>query len=150
MAKIGECEFWVISELNAQLIVHHPYTDLSELQKTLSLSSEEIAAVWSVINDHYVTALPLQRPPKVIAIAAIVLVLVVRTSQGSGSGARPGGAQANRAEQIMRWLGKSEMDIAAVAESVQELVSMYAALERYNEKTCKEQLGKLARARGLN
>lgn len=146
MSKLGECEFWLISELNAQLIVHHPYQELSNLKDSLALTNDELALAWSVINDHYVTVMLLQKPPRIVALAALVLVAVVRPSQNAGSE----GSRTSRGEQVMRWIGKGDVDIEAIAESVQELISMYATLDQYNEKVCKEQLLKLARARGLN
>src|SRR6478609_9066367 len=51
VSKLGECEFALISEMSSQLIVHHPYRTLSELQTELPLSSDEVALAWSVIND---------------------------------------------------------------------------------------------------
>src|SRR6266516_2746677 len=72
-SKLGECEFFLISEMNSQLIVHHPYRTLLDLQGTLSLTQEETTLAWSVINDHYFTDLPLLYPPHVIAITAIFL-----------------------------------------------------------------------------
>jgi hypothetical protein len=56
-AKLGECEFWLISEIKAQLIIHHPYRSLNELQTKLELSQDEMSVAWSVVNDHYVTDL---------------------------------------------------------------------------------------------
>jgi cyclin C len=81
-SKLGECEFQLISEMNSQLIVHHPYRDLTELQTTLGLNQEEISLAWSIVNDHYYTDLPLIHPPHVIAVTAAFLAVVLKPGQG--------------------------------------------------------------------
>ena len=35
ISKIGECEFTLISEMNSQLIIHHPYRSMAELRRAL-------------------------------------------------------------------------------------------------------------------
>ena len=64
--------------MSSQMIVHQPYRTLSALQTTLSLTQEEAALAWSIINDHYMTDLPLLFAPHIIAIMAILLALVLR------------------------------------------------------------------------
>ena len=96
-SKIGECEFFLISEMNSQLIIHQPYRTLSILQSELSLSAEDTSLAWSVINDHYMTDLPLLYPPHIIALTAIQLSLVLRPSNTHGSsqaGTTSGGGSA--------------------------------------------------------
>lgn len=224
-AKVGECEFWVISEMNSQLIVHHPYRTLQELKggdggngpsttggngftssstglaPGLSLSEEETAVAWSIINDSYLTDLLLLHPPHVIAVTAIVLAVVLRPSQhsnlqaaglsisGSGMpnmlnganganmksfGANSGMSAASvasaaatafappsdtsataspqqiRAQKLVTWLAESEVSIEGVAECVQELVSLYEVWESYNEKDCKEKVGRFVKGQGLD
>lgn len=171
-AKLGECEFWIISELNSQLIVHHPYRTLSELQGQLGLSADEVALSWSVINDHYLTDLPLLYPPHVIAVAAILIAVVFKPSQSTaaptGSGAvagavrdgttnmaslltdKAGSSMPSRVQKLVDWLSTSEVDIEAVIECTQEIISLYEVWEQYSEKTCKEQIVRYVKARGLD
>lgn len=94
MSKVGECEFFMISEMNSQLIVHQPYRTLTALQADFALSPDDVALAWSVINDHYMTDLPLLYPPHVVAVTAILLALVLRpnASSSSGSGSQGGGS----------------------------------------------------------
>jgi cyclin C len=87
-SKLGECEFFLISEMNSQLIVHQPYRTLNTLQTDFGLGPEEVALAWSVINDHYMTDLPLLYEPHIVALTAILLALVLRPS------AVPAGGQA--------------------------------------------------------
>jgi cyclin C len=87
-SKLGECEFYMISELNSQLIIHQPYRTLTALQGDLQLTTDESSMAWSVINDSYMTDLPLLYPPHIIAVTAILLGLVCKPL---APGANPGG-----------------------------------------------------------
>ncbi|KAH8429600.1 cyclin-dependent protein serine/threonine kinase regulator SSN8 [Aspergillus melleus] len=171
VSKLGECEFALISEMNSQLIVHHPYRTLSELQPELALTSDEVALAWSVINDHYLTDLPLLYPPHVIAVMAIIVAIVFKPSQtnfhGSAApiasamrdggmnilaalGDRNGSGPPARIQKIIAWLAESEVDVRAVIECTQELVSLYEVWEQYSEKHCKELLGRMIKSRNLD
>ncbi|OGE52663.1 hypothetical protein PENARI_c009G05302 [Penicillium arizonense] len=174
VAKLGECEFALISEMSSQLIVHHPYRTLSELQSELSLTSEEVALGWSAINDHYLTDLPLLHPPHVIAIMAIIVAVVFKpshpanfsgsTQSALASAMRDGGgmhmmaALSDKAgsgpppkiQKLVGWLAESEVDIKAVIECTQELVSLYEVWEQYSEKTCKELIGRMVKSKNLD
>ena len=170
ISKLGECEFYLISEMNCQLIVHHPYRTLVELQNTLNLAQDEVSLSWSIINDHYLTDLPLLHPPHIIAVTAIFLALVLRPSQGGvltagspasilaniSSGTKESltienfasGSPQGKVQFLVKWLAESEIDIKAMAECTQEIISLYDVWERYKEKDCKEQIARFARTRG--
>jgi cyclin C len=174
VAKLGECEFALISEMSSQMIVHHPYRTLSELQSELSLTSEEVALGWSVINDHYLTDLPLLHPPHVIAIMAIIVAVVFKpshpvtfsgsTQSALASAMREGGGMhmmtalsdksgsgpPQKIHKLVGWLAESEVDIKAVIECTQELVSLYEVWEQYSEKTCKELIGRMVKSKNLD
>ncbi|RPB05933.1 cyclin-like protein [Choiromyces venosus 120613-1] len=79
-AKLAECEFYLISEMNSYLIVHHPYRTLQDLTPVLSLNADENNTAWQVINDSCLTDLPLLYPPHIIALTAIFLSVVLKTS----------------------------------------------------------------------
>jgi cyclin C len=160
--------------MSSQLIVHHPYRTLSELQPELGLTSDEVALAWSVINDHYLTDLPLLYPPHVIAVMAILIAVVFKPSQtnfhssgqsslagalreGGVAGAmaalapdKNGGGPAPRIQRIINWLAESEVDIKAVIECTQELVSLYEVWEQYSEKHCKELIGRMVKSKNLD
>jgi len=173
VSKLGECEFSLISEMNYQMIVHHPYRTLTELQAELSLTSDEIALAWSVINDHYLTDLPLLYPPHVIAVMAILTAVIFKPSQTNFHGTGPpslagalreGGitgalaaiGEKNspgpppRIQKVISWLAESEVDIKAVIECTQELVSLYEVWEQYSEKHCKELIGRMVKTKNLD
>jgi cyclin-C len=176
VAKLGECEFSLISEMSSQLIVHHPYRTLSELQPELTLTSDEVALSWSVINDHYLTDLPLLYPPHVIAVMAILIAVVFKPSQVNFHGGGPssslasalreggvaamaslgtdkagsGGAASPRIQKIVNWLAESEVDIKAVIDCTQELISLYEVWEQYSEKHCKELVARMVKGKSLD
>ncbi len=217
----------MISEMNSQMIIHQPYRTLTSLQPDLGLSQDEVALAWSIINDHYMTDLPLLYPPHVITLTAILLSLVLRPAvpgsqgnvggtgsataanmnmaaasaalaqaqaraaiQGGGgstSGAAtplpsPGGSggqlaayqqqqqqlqlqhlsqgdsaarektQDNRSkiQRFAIWLGETTVDIEAMIDCTQELISFYEFHEQYNEKNTREQINRFVKARGLD
>jgi cyclin-C len=97
-SKLGECEFSLISELRSQLIIHQPYRTLQGIQTDLSMQNEDISLAWSVINDHYMTDLPLLYPPHVIAHTAVLLALVLRPN--SAAGMQPNQASSSAASVV--------------------------------------------------
>ncbi|KAM7220548.1 RNA polymerase II holoenzyme cyclin-like subunit [Rhypophila decipiens] len=222
-AKMGECEFFLISEMQSQLIIHQPYRTLTALQDTLGLHAEEAALAWSIINDHYMTDLPLLYPPHIIALTAILLAVVLKpttqsnqnsqqqqqqqqqgdtnsaasrmampsnlaaaqasfaqlraanqgpgvvgaptptlTPQNSGglSGMAEGSGMENNSKKvpdqrwpkvsrIATWLAESNIDIEAMVDCTQELISFYEVYESYNDKHTREQITRFIKARGL-
>ncbi len=172
VSKLGECEFYLISEMNSQLIVHHPYRSLQKFQSTLSMAQEDVSLAWSIINDHYLTDLPLLFPPHVVAVTAVFLALTLKPTQtglqaaastaaalarmsqlptdsSSTSTAVTGSAQM-KVQSLVSWLAEGEIDIEAVVDCSQEIISLYEAWEQYSEKTCKEQIARFVKARGLD
>jgi len=179
-SKLGECEFFLISEMNSQMIVHHPYRTLSALQNVLGLVQEESSLAWSIINDHYMTDLPLLYAPHSIAITAILLALVLRpSSSGTNQPAanspansiaaaaqaalnsanqikagaavdKPGGPPRTKLQKVSTWLAGSNIDIEDVVDCTQELISFYEVQEQYNEKLTREQLNRFVKSRNLD
>ena len=172
VSKLGEFEFYLISEMNSQLIVHHPYRTLEELKDALSMAQDDISLAWSVINDHYLTDLPLLYPPHVIAVTAIFLALTLKPTQAglqaaantaaalastpqllkdsASSGTDAPSAAPNKVQNFISWLAEGEIDIKAVVECTQEIICLYEIWEVYNEKGCKDQIGRYIKARGLD
>ncbi|KAI1766885.1 cyclin-C [Hypoxylon sp. FL1150] len=99
VSRIGECEFFIISEMNSQLIVHQPYRTLTTLQSDFFLTQDEINLSLSVINDHYMTDLPLLYPPHIIALTAMLLSLVLRPNPPGTAAATMTSASASAALQ---------------------------------------------------
>jgi cyclin C len=78
VSRIGEMEFSLISELHSQLIIWHPYRTLKDLEENslLGITTEEGRLAWSIVNDTYMTDLPLTCPPHVIALMAVFLAVI--------------------------------------------------------------------------
>ncbi|KAL1836957.1 hypothetical protein VTJ49DRAFT_4436 [Mycothermus thermophilus] len=224
--RVGECEFSLISEMQSQLIVHQPYRTLLAVQDDFALTHDEMSLAWCVINDHYMTDLPLLHPPHIIALTAVLLALVLRPSGGAqpGGGANPAGtgsaaaaatsaaaggvamaatalaqaqaqAQARAAggsgygsqgsqsqsqqqfsqgsqqaegsqptaepkkatdprlakvQRFAGWLADSNIDIEAMVDCTQELISFYECHEQYNDKHTREQISRFIKARNLD
>ncbi|KAL9117449.1 MAG: hypothetical protein Q9187_006013 [Circinaria calcarea] len=172
ISKLGECEFFLISEMNCQLILHHPYRTLLDLQSTLGIAQDEVSLSWSIINDHYLTDIPLLFPPHVVAVTAIFLALVLKPTQtGLQAAANSATALAHATQSmkdglsaentasnssqgkvqfLVKWLAESEIDIKAMIECTQEIISLYEVWERYSEKTCKEQIARFVKGRAMD
>jgi len=175
-SKLGECEFFLISEMSSQMIVHQPYRSLTSLQGTFSLTQEESALGWSIINDHYMTNLPLLYAPHIIAIMAILLALVLRPNttglhsannsagnissaanvalgsiaQAKGGNEKHNGGPRTKVQRLANWLAESNIDIEAIVDCTQEIISFYEVQEQYNEKLTREQINRFVKARGLD
>lgn len=88
VARLGEVEFCLISDMRSQLIVWHPYRSLISLKENqdLKLSNDELGLAWSIINDSYMTDLPLTCPPHLIAVIAMFLAVVfLPTAKAAGT-----------------------------------------------------------------
>jgi len=181
-AKLAECEFYVISEMNSYLIVHHPYRTLQELTPSLGISGEENNMSWQVINDSCLTDLPLIYPPHIIALTAIFLSVVLKpslsqaslhaaassaasvsvagTAGGGGTGSTPGSTTSlaasgqgpqTRIGKLLNWYAESKVDMEAIIDCTQEIISLYDVWEAFTvsaEKTCREQLCRMVKQRG--
>ncbi|EPE09277.1 rna polymerase ii holoenzyme cyclin-like subunit [Ophiostoma piceae UAMH 11346] len=85
--RLGECEFYMISELSSQLIVHAPYRTLNTLQLELSLTAEEFIQAWTVTGGAPGiggTQSSLPPPPS--------LHMSLSSLSGQGSNNTPGGS----------------------------------------------------------
>jgi cyclin C len=246
-SKLGECEFSLISEIKSQLIIYQPYRTLQGLTPELNLPAEDATLAWSVINDHYMTDLPLLYPPHIIAHTAILLALVLRPIAAGGGGpqgvvgaaggggpqagsssggggaqdqqqqqqhrqaqlaaavaasatgaaagnvaklaaalsmaqgrptgvgqAGPGGGGAattpgggigvlasptpskgdmeriSRVQRYTAWLAETNIDIEAMVDCAQELISFYECHEQYKDKDTRDQINRFVKARGLD
>ena len=141
------------------------------------MAQDETNLAWSIINDHYLTDLPLLHPPHVIAVTAIFLAMTLKPTPGGltsstafpeivashllpTTGTTAGGQgqdqtatlspQQKKVQGLVTWLAEGEVNIGAVIESSQEIISLYELLDQYSEKTYKEQISRFVKARGLD
>ena len=57
-----------------------------------------------------------------------------------------------RIGKLIDWYAESKVDMEAVVDATQEIISLYEVWEGYNpamEKTCKEQLTRMVKQRGV-
>ena len=154
------------------MIIHHPYRSLQDLQGKLDISQDDVSLAWSIINDHYLTDLPLLFPPHVISVTAIFLSLTLKpnvlghqaVTNGTSGLSASGQAQEDdgfagavvttfppgKVEHFITWLAEGQIDIKAVIECSQEIISLYDVLDQANETACKDQIARYLRARGLD
>lgn len=151
------------------MIVHQPYRSLTDIVAGLGLSQDESTLAWSIINDHYLTDLPLLYPPHVIACTAAFMAVVLKPSPsnlGSTTQATPTSvtnsnlmsnlsaadteAVSAKHQKMVSWLAGTNVDMEAVIDCTQEIISLYEAVEQYNEKVCKEQIARYVKALGLD
>jgi len=172
-SKIGECEFAMISTLQSRLICFHPYRTLTELQGIFGLTTEESNLAHSIINDCYNTDLPLLYPPHVIAITAIFLAVVLRPAgqpaglQAHASSSSSPAVAASAAQNVLAsfaglkqagpklgklidWLAESKVDMEAIVDATQEMVSLYEVWENYSERGCKDAFSKFMREASMS
>ena len=136
------------------------------------MGQDDISLATCVIHDHYMTDLPLLFPPHVVAVTAIFLAMTLKPTQVSLQAAAdsvsalsgataapkdspavtpgPSSSQQKKVQHLVSWLAKSEIDIKAVVECCQEIISFYAVWEQYSEKECKEQINRFLKVKGID
>jgi cyclin C len=149
------------------------------LQGTFNLSQEESSLAWSIINDHYMTDLPLLYAPHIIAITSILLALILRPTgnvetptvgasantiataaqaalnaasqpKTAPSPGKTGAPVRTKVQKLSNWLAESNVDIEGMIDCTQEIISFYDFQETYNEKITREQINRFVKARGLD
>jgi cyclin C len=71
-------------------------------------------------------------------------------SQGAGDKDRQPGVRYSRVQQYATWLAEGNVDLAAMVDCTQEIISFYDAHEQYNDKLTREQVNRFVKARGLD
>lgn len=143
--KLAECEFYVIEEMSAYMIIHHPYRTLQHVADLIGLAQSDLVVAWTIINDTYASDLPLLYPPHIIALAAIYMAYF------TPSQLRPMSKPTSTAShtKLVEWYAQSAVDMDAIAEVTQEIISLYQVWKDYKAKDCKLWLDKVIFGRGL-
>ncbi|KAI0803413.1 cyclin domain-containing protein [Xylaria sp. FL0064] len=136
ISRLGECEFFMISEMHSQLIVHQPYRTLTSLQGDLFLSQDEANLALSIVNDHYMTDLPLLYPPHIIALTAILLALVLRPNSPGETATNMAAATAALAQVQAQTPGRagsnsSSQNTAGVTDKERQQEARLNKVQRY-------------------
>ncbi len=132
--KLAECEFYLIEEMDACLVVHQPYSTFPLFTEFFTLSAQDGQIVWSVINDTYVTDLILLWPPHILAFAALLVGILTPTPQFSSTR----NSSTNLPSKIIDFIAESGIDMDGVSDCVQSLISLYEIWQNYDSKRAKE------------
>ncbi|SCU88617.1 LADA_0E11166g1_1 [Lachancea dasiensis] len=142
--KVTEFEFYVLEELQSYLVVHHPYRSMEQIVQALhtepyglTLSADDLQNTWSLINDSYITDVHLIFPPHVIAMACFFVIVCLQKNQWS-----------SYQETFNRFIAESQVDLAEVMNTIQDLIALYDCWDRYNEPWIKFLLHSLYSRRG--
>ncbi|KAI0352803.1 cyclin-like protein [Trametes cingulata] len=134
-------------------------TDDESTEGKLPLSETAVQTAWFIINDTYRSELCLLYPPHMIAIAAIYLTLVFNTAtratiQTTSAHSVPGSSQHTQSDHSSRrssrsasssskkhsqppdpigWMAGLNVSMSLVATIAQEIISLYALWDRYDE-----------------
>jgi cyclin C len=68
----------------------------------------------------------------------------------TGDSENKGGGAKSKIQRLANWLAESNIDIEAIVDSTQEIISFYEVQEQYNEKLTREQINRFVKARGLD
>jgi cyclin-C len=144
--KLAECEFYVIEEMSAYMIIHHPYRTLTHVSTLIGLAQTDMQVAWTIINDSYASDLPLLYPPHIIALSALYMAFFTPLQLRNLT--KP--VSSTSQTKIVEWFAQSGIDMDAIAEVTQEIVSLYIAWNDYKAKECKLWLDKIIFGRGEN
>ena len=73
-----------------------------------------------------------------------------RGGAGAGQGQGTAKEPQTKVAKLVQWLAESEVDVAAMVDCIQEIVSLYEKWEQYQDKVCKEQIARYLKARELD
>ncbi len=74
--SVQDCEFHILEKLSFDIVMFHPYRYLLAYGKDAGLSDECASTAWDIVNDSYITDVPLIYPPYLTALAAIYIASV--------------------------------------------------------------------------
>lgn len=131
--KLAECEFYVIEEMSAFMIIHHPYRTLQHIANLIGLQHQDLMVAWTIINDTYASDLPLLYPPHIIALTAIYMAFFTPSQLRSTAKATSNVMHT----KLIEWYAQSGVDMEAIAEVTQEIICLYHVWKDYKAKDCK-------------
>ena len=137
--KLAECEFYVIEEMSAYMIIHHPYRTLQHVAELVGLAHQDVVVAWTIINDTYASDLPLLYPPHIIALAAMYMAFF--TPSQARTHIKPTSNASHT--KLVEWYAQSGVDMDAIAEVTQEIIGLYQVWKDYKAKDCKSWLDKI-------
>lgn len=133
---IAEMEFYLLEELDFDLVVFHPYDTLMTLcdacvdyvkvdaSRRAEIQASLLQMSWSIVNDMYRSSLPLEQPPYVLAVAALYLALVAVSPLAQEIQALMHD-MAPESGTLIDFLAGMNVSLPIVADTVQDMLSRY-------------------------
>jgi cyclin-C len=131
--------------MSAYMIIHHPYRTLQHVSTLIGLAQPDLVVAWTIINDTYASDLPLLYPPHIIALTAVYMAYF--TPSQLRTLVKPTSSISHT--KLIEWFAQSAVDMDAIAEVTQEIISLYQVWQEYKGKDCKIWLDKILSGRPL-
>jgi len=142
--NLMEIEFAILSALDFQLIVYHPYRSLAgnmwlpvekrghratrSIFQDSGLPKDLFESVWATINDSYYTDVCLVQPPYVVAVACLLLVATKHTID------------------IRSWFAELDVDMKQVWLTIHEILVLHETWDKDRSKETSTDLASFASA----
>jgi len=122
---ILESEFYVLEELEFQLVVYHPYRPMTQFIADIGVENVLLQTAWSILNDSYRTDICVLYPPYLIALTCIYMASVLLPCD------------------LKQWFAELSVDMKEIAEITSELVDLYDIWGRIDGSDMEKILQKL-------
>jgi len=121
------------------MIIHHPYRTLQHVADLIELPHQDLVVAWTIVNDIFASDIPLLYPPHIIALTAMYMAFF------TPSHLRTQGPRTSITfnTKLVEWYAASGIDMDAIAEVTQEIISLYHVWKDYRAKDCKIWLDKI-------
>ena len=127
-------EFYLLEELDCDLVVFHPYATLVALSRAPNspIDGKALQMAWLVVNDMYRTELPLQYPPYVLAVAGVYLALVLQPqcAQSLRAALEARACGTPMPADAVALLARLNVSLTAVAQVSQAMLAHYELCHR--------------------
>ena len=81
--RLAEAEFYLISEVDAELVVHLPFAVLEDAKDELGLAQEDIDEAWRMMYGTFASDVPLLYPPHVICLTCVFMACIKRRHEAT-------------------------------------------------------------------
>jgi cyclin-C len=125
--------------MSAYMIIHHPYRTLQHVAKLIGLPQQDLVVAWTIVNDTYASDIPLLYPPHIVALAALFMAFFTPSQLRTQGQRVPNELQ----KKLVEWYSTSQVDMDAIAEVTQEIISLNNVWKDYKAKDCKAWLEKI-------
>jgi hypothetical protein len=112
-----QAEFFLISELDHNLIIYHPFKSLKSFLQNSSMIFYSQSAV-NIVNDSYFCDVILHYPPFLIALAAIYMTGIIEKQES----------------KVKDWFDQLNVKMETVGEVLVEIIEMYENLKDLDSK----------------